>query len=339
MNKKTIFLSLIGIIFLFIIFFQEEQTAETQIYKRSIMGTTYSITVHSEANSQDIFFKASTILDKVNQEMSTYIGDSLISKVNRTEIGEWIKVSEDFLNVLIYASDLCAKSDGMYDVSIGKLVNLWGFGPDSVNKPPSDKQIEYLSSQVGCDSIQIDTRSSSVRRNKDIALDFSSIAKGFAIDKVFKFLNNQEQLEGFFIELGGEIRSTKYKSNQQPWKAGVINPMQPQKIIYSFLSSDYESFAMATSGDYMNIRVHDGEERSHTINPKSGLPSNYSKKSVSVISDSGMKADALATTLNIMPLKQALEYANTNKIMAMFVMENNNGYKLIFSDQLETVKI
>ena len=303
------------------------------------MGTTYSITVHSEVNAQDIFFQAADIIDQVNQEMSTYLEDSLISKINKTEIGEWINVSEDFLNVLVYASALCTKSDGMYDVSIGKLVNIWGFGPELIEESPSDEQLEYLSSQIGCDSTQIDIKSSSVKRNRDIALDFSSIAKGFAIDKVFKFLMKQEQFKGFFIELGGEIRSTKYKSNQQPWRAGVINPMEPQKIIHTFLSSDYESFAMATSGDYMNVRIYEGQEKSHTINPKSGLPSSYSKKSITVISDSGMKADALATTLNVMPLDRAIQYANTNKIMALFVMETIDGHRLLFSDQLEKVKI
>ena len=302
------------------------------------MGTTYSITVHSEVNAQNIFLEATDIIDQVNQEMSTYIEDSLISKINKTEIGEWINVSEDFLNVLVYASALCTKSDGMYDVSIGKLVNIWGFGPESIEKLPTDEQLEYLSSQIGCDSTQINIKSSSVKRNRDIALDFSSIAKGFAIDKVFKFLMKQE-LKGFFIELGGEIRSTKYKSNQQPWKAGVINPMEPQKIIHTFLSYDYESFAMATSGDYMNVRIYEGQEKSHTINPKSGLPSSYSKKSITVISDSGMKADALATTLNVMPLDRAIQYANTNKIMALFVMETIDGHRLLFSDQLEKVKI
>ena len=338
MNKKNISLSIIGILFLLVIFFQEKQPIEAQIYKGSVMGTTYSITVHSEVSAQNIFVEASDIIDQVNQEMSTYIEDSLISKINRTEIGEWINVSEDFLNVLVYASALCSKSDGLYDVSIGKLVNIWGFGPELIEKSPTDEQLEYLSSQIGCDSTQIDIKSSSVKRNRDIALDFSSIAKGFAIDKVFKFLMKQE-LKGFFIELGGEIRSTKYKSNQQPWKAGVINPMEPQKIIHTFLSSDYESFAMATSGDYMNVRIYEGQEKSHTINPKSGLPSSYSKKSITVISDSGMKADALATTLNVMPLDRAIQYANTNKIMALFVMETIDGHRLLFSDQLEKVKI
>ena len=338
MNKKNISLSIIGILFLLVIFFQEKQPIEAQIYKGSVMGTTYSITVHSEVNAQNIFLEATDIIDQVNQEMSTYIEDSLISKINRTEIGEWINVSEDFLNVLVYASALCSKSDGLYDVSIGKLVNIWGFGPKLIEKSPTDEQLEYLSSQIGCDSTQIDIKSSSVKRNRDIALDFSSIAKGFAIDKVFKFLMKQE-LKGFFIELGGEIRSTKYKSNQQPWKAGVINPMEPQKIIHTFLSSDYESFAMATSGDYMNVRIYEGQEKSHTINPKSGLPSSYSKKSITVISDSGMKADALATTLNVMPLDRAIQYANTNKIMALFVMETIDGHRLLFSDQLEKVKI
>ena len=104
------------------------------------------------------------------------------------------------------------------------------------------------------------------------------------IDKVYEFLVNKEDVGSFFIELGGEVRSTSRKSNSQPWKVGIINPLEPSKIIHTFFSSDYLSFAMATSGDYRNIRIFDDMEMSHTIDPVSGVPSEYSKKSVSVIS-------------------------------------------------------
>ena len=303
------------------------------------MGTSYSITLHSEMDSNDLFVKASDILNVINQEMSTYIDDSLISQVNRSEIGEWTVVSKDFIDILSYATKLCFESDGIYDVSIGKLVNLWGFGPGEVKNTPSENQLKYLTSQVGCDSVELDTLSSTVRRMKDIELDFSSIAKGFAIDKVYEFLIDQKHLNSFFIELGGEIRSTKYKSNLKSWKTGVINPLEPERLIYTFLSSDYESFAMATSGDYRNVRILDGQKLSHTINPSTGIPSNYSKKSVSVISESGMIADALATTLNAMSVNKALSFANMNGIMALFIIQLNGSPKLLFSDSLQKVKI
>ena len=338
MNFKLVLSSLTFILALFLIF-RKEDVAEIQIYKGNIMGTSYNITLQSDVSGEDAHFKAYNILQKVNQEMSTYIDDSLISKVNKADIGKRVTVTQDFLDVLSFATALCKDTRGIYDVSIGKLVNLWGFGPDSVDKEPSAEELSYFSSQVGCNSIELDHLNLSIKKVKDVELDFSSIAKGFGVDKVYEFLIKQSYLNGFFIEIGGEIRSTSLKSNDQPWKAGIINPIQQEKLIYTFLSSDFDSFALATSGDYRNIRIFNERELSHTLDTLSGIPTNLAKKSVSVVAENAMKADALATTLNAMTLEQAINYANQKQIKALFITESEGQSKLIFSEKLKQVKM
>lgn len=303
------------------------------------MGTSYSLAVYSDEDTQNTFSKVSNILENVNQEMSTYIVNSSISQINQAEIDKWITVSRDFLDVLTYAIDLCYQSNGVYDVSIGKLVNIWGFGPDSADNKPTKDELNYLSSQVGCDSIILDDNNLSIKKVRDVSLDFSSIAKGFAIDKAYDFLVTQKQLKSFFIEIGGEIRATTFKYEKQPWKAGIIDPLEQQKIVYAFSSSDFNSFALATSGDYRNVRVFENQKLSHTIDTISGVPSNYSQKSVSVIAENAMMADALATALNAMPLDEAIEYSNRNRLYVLFITEEENSPKLLFSDELQRVKM
>ena len=303
------------------------------------MGTSYSLAVYSDEDTQNTFSKVSNILENVNQEMSTYIVNSSISQINQAEIDKWITVSRDFLDVLTYAIDLCYQSNGVYDVSIGKLVNIWGFGPDTVDNKPTEDELNYLSSQVGCDSIILDDNNLSIKKVRDVSLDFSSIAKGFAIDKAYDFLITQKQLKSFFIEIGGEIRATTFKYEKQPWKAGIIDPLEQQKIVYAFSSSDFNSFALATSGDYRNVRVFENQKLSHTIDTISGVPSNYSQKSVSVIAENAMMADALATALNAMPLNEAIEYSNRNRLNVLFITEEENSPKLLFSDELQRVKM
>tara|TARA_B100001027_G_scaffold178279_1_gene129564 strand:- start:200 stop:1015 length:816 start_codon:yes stop_codon:yes gene_type:complete len=271
--------------------------------------------------------------------MSTYLNDSLITKVNYSDINEWVEVSQDFIEVLRYAVDTCIKSKGLYDVSIGKLVDSWGFGPLEKNQKPPPKDIQYLKTQVGCDSIEINDEASAVRRKRDIALDFSSIAKGFAIDKIFKYLSSELNIDNLFVELGGEIRTSKHKIDKKPWKIGVVSPLKPDEIVYSFISSNHDSFAMATSGDYRNIRIFNEEEYSHTINPIIGSPNSFSRKSVSVVSDNAMTADALATALNVMELEAAMDYANEYKIKALFIFEQGGKPNLLFSKELQKVKI
>ena len=303
------------------------------------MGTSYSLAVYSDEDTQNTFSKVSNILENVNQEMSTYLVNSSISQINQAEIDKWITVSRDFLDVLTYAIDLCYQSNGVYDVSIGKLVNIWGFGPDTVDNKPTEDELNYLSSQVGCDSIILDDNNLSIKKVRDVSLDFSSIAKGFAIDKAYDFLVTQKQLKSFFIEIGGEIRATTLKYEKQPWKAGIIDPLEQQKIVYAFSSSDFNSFALATSGDYRNVRVFENQKLSHTIDTISGVPSNYSQKSVSVIAENAMMADALATALNAMPLDEAIEYSNRNRLYVLFITEEENSPKLLFSDELQRVKM
>ena len=171
--NQSIFLSSLALVFVIFLIFKNDDIAETQIFKGSIMGTGYSISIQSEVSSQNTHFKAFNILQKVNQEMSTYLDDSLISKVNKAEVGIWITVTQDFIEVLDYALALCEETQGIYDVSIGKLVNLWGFGPDEVYEEPSEEEVSYLSSQVGCGSVILDSSNLLVKKVKDIELDFS----------------------------------------------------------------------------------------------------------------------------------------------------------------------
>ena len=310
---------------------------EPQRIEGSIMGTTYNVIAFSDYDNLEKSIYDS--FNSVNLSMSTYLNDSLINKINYSDINEWVEVSQDFMEVLRYAVDTCIKSKGLYDVSIGKLVDSWGFGPLEKNQKPPPKDIQYLKTQVGCDSIEINEDALAVKRKRDIALDFSSIAKGFAIDKVFKYLSSELNIDNLFIELGGEIRTTKHKIDESPWKIGVVSRSKPDKIVYSFISSDYDSFAMATSGDYRNIRIFNEEEYSHTINPLAGAPNDSSKKSVSVVSSNAMIADALATALNVMELEAAMDYANEYQIKALFIYEQDGKSNLLFSKELQKVKM
>ena len=148
------------------------------------MGTTYKVVLINYDDSEaerNVF----NVLNSVNKEMSTYLNDSLISQINKSALFEWVGVSENFIKVLNFASFLCFDTNGAYDVSIGRLVNLHGFGPTTKDNSYKQNDKELLG-QVGCDSIE--TEGLSVRRLKDVHLDFSSIAKGYAIDLVHEDL-------------------------------------------------------------------------------------------------------------------------------------------------------
>ena len=144
------------------------------------MGTTYKVILYGQ-DIQTSQIDISNIFERVNQEMSTYLRNSSNSQINTRELFEWTKVSKGFIRVLKFAIDLCNATDGVYDISVGRLVNTWGFGPTEASLLTQDEE-KSIVEDLGCDSVQVDQES--VRRLKDVHLDFSSIAKGYAIDLV-----------------------------------------------------------------------------------------------------------------------------------------------------------
>ena len=160
------------------------------------MGTSYKVILYGQ-EIQTSKKEIHDIFENVNQEMSTYLTTSSISKINNIDVLEWHKVSNGFINVLKFAIDLCNYTNVVYDVSLGKLVNTWGFGPNEASDLTQEEE-KNIMNEIGCDSIQIDQ--GSVRKVKDVYLDFSSIAKGYAIDLVHLELLSDESIESHYIE-------------------------------------------------------------------------------------------------------------------------------------------
>ena len=294
------------------------------------MGTTYKVILYGK-DIKTSQIDINNIFERVNQEMSTYLANSSISQINTNDLFEWTKVSKGFINVLSFAIELCNATNGVYDVSVGRLVNTWGFGPTEAS-PLTQEEEKNIMEEVGCDSVQFNHES--VRRLKEVHLDFSSIAKGYAIDLVHLELLSDTSIESHYIELGGEIRTTLIKRHKIPWVVGIQDPENTNNFLIKLESDMFKEFSVATSGDYRNFRVFDEQLISHTFNTKLGKPKVYSKSSVTVIAENAMKADALATALNAMEQEEAIKYSNQNNIKAIFISSQNKESNLIFSNSL-----
>ena len=189
---------------LLIVFFTKEDSLES--YSGNTMGTYYKVIVTSSDDTNKSFLIKDT-LELVNQEMSTYLETSFISKLNSTPVGYWIDSTSSFLQIMNMAIEICDLSEGYFDVSAGSLVNIWGFGPSEILNSPDQTTVLDSLKEIGCDSISIDTLNSKVRRERNVQIDFSAIAKGFAIDQVYNELKKNISITGFFIEVGGEIKT------------------------------------------------------------------------------------------------------------------------------------
>lgn len=261
--------------------------------KGNTMGTTYNVKFLPITNNpieiEENYIIIEKILKDINQQMSTYIPSSEISTFNQLQSTDWFKISEDFSNVLKKSFNYYEMSDGHYDVTVMPLVNLWGFGPEIFESPPTQALIDSVMIFIGQDLIELENQKI---RKKDprVQIDLSSIAKGYAVDKIFNTLNKYEDL---FIEIGGEIRT---RSKNKDWKIGINTPSITNFENDIELVITLNNLSIATSGNYRNFYIIDDKFYHHEINPKTGYPISSNLGSISIISDkSCLDADGLST--------------------------------------------
>ncbi|EQC52284.1 FAD:protein FMN transferase [Bacteriovorax sp. DB6_IX] len=295
--------------------------------KGRTMGTTYNIkfVAPAEYDAKGLQLKVDQRLKEVNMSMSTYIPESEISKVNQSKANEKIKISQDFNTVLSHALDLAVKTEGVFDPTIGPLVNLWGFGPKGERIVPSDEKITETRQFVGYEKVTLEK--SVVTKSLDkVYIDLSASAKGYGVDQITKLLR-ENGLRNTMVEIGGEVRA-EGKSAKRPWKIGVEIPSPDPAKMGVLKVVQVEGFALATSGSYRNYFKYGDKSYSHTINYQTGKPVDHTLLSVSVISDNCMDADAKATALMAMGDKKGYEFATKNGIKAYFVFKDPTGQKL-----------
>jgi len=294
----------------------------------SIMGTTFMVTIaKSDLKKEDQNILRSLIeyeLIDVDEKMSTYRSDSEVSRFNRNQTTKPFFVSEETLAVFQHALDVSKVSEGAFDVTVGPIVDAWGFGPlDRRDDFPTNEEIERLKENVGYQYIEIDSFASTVRKlNSLISVDLSGLAKGYAVDRVAELL----ELQGFhsyLVEVGGEIRAAGQSSRGDFWRVGIERPVSDAPVLQRLVN--LRNLSLATSGNYRNYFELDGKRYSHTIDPRTGRPVNHRLASVSVIQTLCVKADAIATALQVMGPEKGLELALEYDWPVLLITQNEDG--------------
>lgn len=299
------------------------------------MGTTYNIKVVAtveEIEALKLHRKIDDALLQVNQEMSTYIADSEISLFNQSTSLEPVIVSEGFARVLAESIRIGELSGGKLDITVGPLVNLWGFGPEQrPEKIPSEEVIANTRSRVGLKKLHLQGN----RLSKDISnlyVDLSTTAKGYGVDIISELIE-ANGFHNYLVEIGGEIRLKGFKHTGELWAIAIEKPVfdssgQHRAVQQIIIPKDN---AVATSGDYRNYFESEGQRFSHIIDPETGRPINHNLVSVTVISDSSMTADGLSTALMVMGVEEGLKFSNKQDIAALFIYKTENGFNERFT--------
>ncbi len=289
------------------------------------MGTSYTVKVVADlsaAEEERLETAVIEALGSVNQRMSTYLADSELSRLNRFRGSEVFALSEESLEVFRLAREISRRSGGAFDITVGPLVNAWGFGPEGVPPvPPSQEELERILPHIGFELLEL-VPEGVLKRDPEVVGDLSAIAKGYAVDQVVRVLE-ESGVSRFMVEVGGEVRTAGEAPSGGPWRIGIEGPTPAGRSLYRVLPLTGQ--AVATSGDYRNFYEVDGERFSHTIDPKTGRPVEHAGASVSVVTEDCASADAWATALLVLGPRAGFDLAVEENLAALFLVYEGDG--------------
>ncbi|WP_290588761.1 MULTISPECIES: FAD:protein FMN transferase [unclassified Ketobacter] len=296
------------------------------------MGTWYTVKVVDlppTSTAQALAAVIEAELNNVNSKMSTYKADSELSRLNQAAVGEPFPVSRDTFEVISRSLDIWRLSQGAFDITIGPLVNLWGFGPNgSPDRLPTRSEMKQAWNRVGSDGLTLHMDDLELVKRKDLYVDLSAIAKGYAVDRVAEALENQG-VRRYLVEVGGEIRAGNSKSPTHSWQVAVEEPVSSKREVHKVIKLD--NSAMATSGDYRNYFEVEGKRYSHTIDPRDGKPISHDLVSATVIMPSCADADAWATAMMVLGPDLGLQIAEANNLAVYMIVKAGSGFDSRYS--------
>jgi len=307
-----------------------KQEPKTTKLSGPIFGTFYDVSYTANGN-ENYETQFDSIFYIINKSMSNYQANSDISKLNAHKLD---RVDEHFVNVFIASKEIYKETKGVFDPTIGKLVNAWNFGSEENKTKLDSARVDSLMQFVGFERMLLNTNTNTIIKSHPRPyIDFNAIAKGYAVDVIGEFLEHKN-VENYMVNIGGELRTKGINIDKQSgWTVGIEDPNFDGSQSYDkvFVLKDK---AMATSGTYRKFKVDDnGNRYAHIINTKTGYPSKTNILSVSVIANNCMLADGYATAFQAMGMDKVKQFlARHPELQAYLIFENEN-------QELETVAL
>lgn len=333
---------LVFIAAILIISCKEDRTLEYYAVSGETMGTYYQIK-YADKKKRNLNIQIDSILNVVNASLSTYIDDSYISIINRSgKSNMTMPFDSHFLKMYTESVLINKISKGLYDPTIMPVINYYGFGwrERVLRDTISPEVLDSLVSLVGLQKISITKSDDSLiikRIHPQVQLDYSAIAKGYAIDLISDFLVSQD-CKDHLVDIGGDGLAMGKSPSQKPWVIGINKPLVDSPLNDFALTINLENKALATSGNYRNYYEVGDKRYAHTMSPIDGKPIFNSIMSVSVIADDCLSADAYATACMAMGLEQSKTMIdNISSIEACWIYRSSQdtSYSITYSSGFE----
>lgn len=326
-TRKFIKLSVFFLVFIFSLFFigctnEKSNESKSIEYEKTeeILGTVVTGKVYGE-NSKEALEEAFIRAKDIEKIMSAKLSDSELTKVNKNAYNKEVKISEDLYFVIekaLYYSEL---TEGTFDSSIGKLIDLWGIGTDN-EKIPEEEEINLLKGKKNYKNVVLNKENSTIRfLNEDIKLDLGAIAKGYVADEMKKIICDKYKIKKGILNLGGNVMTIGSKNENEKWKVGITNPLNIEDVLAVL---KVEEKTVVTSGNYERYFIKDNVRYHHILNPDTGYPAEEGVISTTIITKNSIDADALSTATYILGKDKGLSLIESLKeVEAIFV--DNEG--------------
>jgi thiamine biosynthesis lipoprotein len=307
------------------------QPARETLLSGQTMGSAWTVKIGGAlpASAEDLRAGVQASFDVVDLALSTYRADSALSRFNNDDSGQWIDIQAELGEVLSYALSLAGDSGGAYDVTVGPLVNLWGFGPDpATRRVPDTSALEAARARVGWRKVEVDAMRHRARKGPGVRVDLSSLGKGRGVDRVAEYLDARG-VTNYLIDLSGKLRARGLNPQREPWRVAVEPPEADAGSTRPFFKPqiiELVNQSVATAGDYRRFFEIDGKHYSHIIDPRTGWPVTHATVSASAIAPDCMQADALATVLMAMSPDDAVALADRRRVTALLIHRGGGGY-------------
>ncbi|CDQ15456.1 FAD:protein FMN transferase ApbE [Klebsiella quasipneumoniae] len=303
------------------------------------MGTFWRVSVIGvdEAKAQALRAKVQAQLDADDRLLSTWKNDSALMRFNHAADTRPWPVSEAMADIVTLSLRIGAKTDGAMDITVGPLVNLWGFGPDKQPVATPDAQaIAAAKARIGLQHLQVINQSGRQFLQKDIPdlfVDLSTVGEGYAADHLARLME-QEGISRYLVSVGGALVSRGMNGEGKPWRVAIQKPTDRENAVQAIV--DINGHGISTSGSYRNYYELDGKRISHVIDPQTGQPITHKLVSVTVIAPTALEADGWDTGLMVLGPEKAQQVVREQGLAVYMIVKEGEGFKTWMSPQFRT---
>jgi thiamine biosynthesis lipoprotein len=318
---------------------QEPKTL--QKFEGETQGTTYHISFWSPTKAiatSDLKTLVDDELKRIDAEISNYRQDSVIEQFNANQSTAPQLLSEEIVKLISAAREVSVASRGCYDLTIKPLFDLWGFKGDKLNKPTQDTLTQTLR-QVGFEQLEILGSNQVRKHNPKVSIDLSSVGQGYSVAKIATMFDEQG-IENYLIEIGGELQIRGKKPDQQQWRVALEKPISEERSLHKIITVDgAEPLGITTSGTYRHFFDEEGKRYSHILDAHTGMPVSHQTVSVTVFNKSAMTAEVWDTALLCLGREEGVKVANQAGIAALFIeQQGDNTFNAVSTTALDDLK-